>query len=90
MLGLPIERVFNKVIREDVGKYGGEKFLVMVDLATHYCQDSWIRIKTPNQIIKMVIERWVGVFGTSKKILSDNGLKFQNDDVRRITETLQI
>ena len=73
-----------------MGKYGGEKFLVMVDLATHYCQDSWIRIKTPNQIIKMVIERWVDVFGEPKKILSDNGLKFQSNEVRRITEGLQI
>ena len=50
----------------------------MVDLVTHYCQDSWIRIKTPNQIIKMVLEIWVGIFGAPKKILSDDGLKFQN------------
>ena len=73
-----------------MAKHRGEKFLVMVDLATHYYQGSWIRIKTPNQIIKMVIERWVDVFGEPKKILSDNGLKFQSDEVRRITEGLQI
>ena len=45
MLGLPKERVFNKAIGMNIGMYGGEKFLVMVDLVTHYYQDSWIKIK---------------------------------------------
>ena len=63
---------------------------MIVDLSSYYWQSSWIRIKNPNQIIKMVIERWVGVYGAPKNILSNIVLKFLNDDVRRIMETLQI
>ena len=50
-VGLPIGRVFNEAFRVDVGVLG-EKFLVMVDLATHSGQGSWIRNKTPEEIIK--------------------------------------
>ena len=68
----------------------GEKFMVMIDLATHYCRGSWIRNKIPKKIIKTIIERWIGIFGAPKKILSDNGLEFQNEEVRRMKERFGI
>ena len=69
-----------------MGELEGEKCMVMIDLFTHYCYGSWIRNKTPKEVIKTVIERWIGVFGPPKKILSDNGLEFQNDKMRRMME----
>ena len=79
VLELPMGIVFNEVVAVDVGELKGKQFLVIVDLATHYCWGSWISNKTPMEIINMFIERWLGVFGTPKMILSDNGLEFQND-----------
>ena len=35
MVGLPMGRVFNEVIALDIDELEGNKFLVMVDLATH-------------------------------------------------------
>ena len=42
VVGFPIGRVFNEEIGVNVGELEGEKFLVMINLATHYCQRSWI------------------------------------------------
>ena len=57
MVGFSIGRVFNEEIGVDVGELEEEKFMVLTDLATHYCQGSWIQNKTPKEIIKTVIEQ---------------------------------
>ena len=50
MVGMQLGKVFIEVLAMDVSELG-EKFLVMIDLATHYCQGGWIKNKTPKQII---------------------------------------
>ena len=55
-------------------------------MITHYCQGSWIRNKTPREVIKTFTESWIGVFEEHKMIFNDNGLEFQNHEMRRITE----
>ena len=42
-----IGRIFNEVIGVDVGELEGEKFLMTIDLPTHYCQGGWIQNKAP-------------------------------------------
>ena len=37
----------------------------------------------PKEIITMFVERWVGIFGAPKRLLNDNGLEFQNEEVGR-------
>ena len=54
-VGMKLGKVFNEVVAMDVGELEGEKFLVMIDLATHYCQGGWIRNKTPKEIIQVFI-----------------------------------
>ena len=62
MAGLPMGRVFNEVVAMDVGELEGEKFLVIVDQAAYYCQGGWIRNKTLCEIIRVFVERCVGIF----------------------------
>ena len=38
----------------------------------------------------MFFERWIGVFGAPAQILSDNGLEFQNEEMRRVADRFQI
>ena len=53
-MGIPMVKVFNDVVAMDMVKLKREIFLVVVDLATHYFQGSWIRNKTPMEILKRV------------------------------------
>ena len=77
---------FNEVLAMDVGEIEERKFLVMVDMATRYCQAHWIRDKKPETIIKTLVDGWFAIFGAPLKILSDNGGEFQNEKVRRMAE----
>ena len=79
-------KTFNEVLSLDVGEIEERKFLVMVDMATRYCQAHWIRDKKPETIIKTLVDGWFAIFGAPLKILSDNGGEFQNEKVRRMAE----
>ena len=70
IVGLSMGRVFNEVVVMNMGELEGEKFLVMTDLATHYCQGGWIKNKKPCEIISVFVGRWVRIFGEPLRILS--------------------
>ena len=70
-------KTFNEVVALDVGEIEERKFLVMVDMATRYCQAHWIRDKKPETIIKTLYDGWFAIFGAPVKLLSDNGENFK-------------
>ena len=90
VVSFPWSKTFNEVLALDVGEIEGRKFLVMVDMATRYCQAHWIRDKKPETIIKTLVDGWFAIFGAPLKILSDNGGEFQNEKVRRMAERWNI
>ena len=79
-------KTFNEVLALDVGELEERKFLVMVDMATRYCQAYWIRDKRPETVIKTMLDGWFAIFGAPVKIFSDNGGEFQNEKVRKMAE----
>ena len=89
VVGIQLGKVFNEVVTMDVGE-PGEKFLVMIDLAPHYCQEGWKKNKIPKEIITVVVERWVEIFGALRMVLNDNRLKFQNEEIWRMADRFQI
>ena len=38
----------------------------------------------------MFVERWVGVFGAPRRVISDSGLELQNDEMRGLADRFQI
>ena len=84
VVGFSWGKTFNEVLALDVGELEERKFLVMVDMATRYCQAFWIRDKKPETIIKSLFDGWFAIFGAPSKILSDNGGEFQNEKVRKM------
>ena len=83
-------KTFNEVVALDVGEIEENKFLVMVDMATRYCQAHWIRDKKPETIIRTLYDGWFAIFGAPSKILSDNGGEFQNEKMRMMAEKWNI
>ena len=82
VVGLPLATRFNEVVACDLGELEGRKFLLMIDVATNYAQAVWIQDKKPKHVTEQLIEKWISVFGAPGKILSDNGLEFQNEKFR--------
>ena len=90
VVGFSWSRTFNEIIAIDVGELQERKFLVIVDLATRYCQAYWIKDKKPETIIRTLSDGWFALFGAPSKMLSDNGGEFQNEKVRKLTERWNI
>ena len=86
VVSFPWGKTFNEVLAMDVGEIEDRKFLVMVDMATRYCQAHWIRDKKPETIMKTLLDGWFAIFGAPVKIFSDNGGEFQNEKVRKMAE----
>ena len=81
---------FNEMIAMDLKFWGTRYFLVMVDLATRFCTACVIIKKTPPIIVKAIFLSWIVIFGPPKKILSDNGGEFCNDEMKSLTEAFSI
>ena len=84
VVGFLWSKVFNEIVALDIGEIEDKKFLVIVDLATRYCQAYWIREKKPETVIKTISDGWFAIFGAPSKMLSDNGREFQNEKVRKM------
>ena len=74
----------------DQKSYNNVYFLVLVDLATRYCAAIVIENKLPSTVKKGIFMRWISIFGTPKKILSDNGGEFSTCEMRDICEKFNI
>src|SRR5215469_18635565 len=63
IMGMTMARNFNEFVAVDLGELEGNKFLVMVDVASNYCQAVWVKSKQPSEIVEKIIEKWISVFG---------------------------
>lgn len=86
VVGFPMASKFNEMVSLDLGEYEGKRFLVMVDMATNYVRSMWLKNKKPKEIIKKIMKNWISIFGAPEKFFSDNGLEFQNEEFKLLTE----
>ena len=88
---LPLASRFNELLGIDLKKFNNNTyFLVMVDIATRYCQAHVIHNKEPTTIIKGLFVSWITIFGAPQKIISDNGGEFCNGEVRELSDVFCI
>src|SRR5215469_2227096 len=90
VVGFSLGKNFNDVLSIDLGELQGERFILMIDHATRYCQATWIKSKQPTEIVRALLNKWIGIFGPPKELLSDNGLEFMNEDVKDLCERFGI
>ena len=61
IVGMTMARNFNELVTvdlgDDLGKLEGNGFLVMVDVASNYCQAVWMKSKQPSEIVEKIIEK---------------------------------
>ena len=49
----------NEVLTIDLGELNGDRFLVIVDWATRYCQAVWTKLKSPEEIMEILMLRGI-------------------------------
>ena len=90
VVSMPMARNFNDILSMDLKIWHDKYFLVMVDMATRYCNACVINCKIARVIIDSFMRHWVALFGTPKKILTDNGGEFNNNEFRSMGENFNI
>lgn len=54
MVGLPMVNKFNELVLMDFVEINGKKLLVMVDMATNYCQETLLKRKKKKEEISEI------------------------------------
>jgi hypothetical protein len=90
IVSLPLADKFNETIAMDLKSWGKVYFLVIIDHATRYCNAIVIQNKTSTTIIRAIFQNWISIFGCPRKILSDNGCEFNNQEFRELGEAFNI
>ena len=91
-VSFPLATEFNETVALDLKIYENNKtyFLHIIDHATRFSAATVIKSKKPEVIINDFFKHWVAVFGSPKKVLSDNGGEFANADFVDMCQNLNI
>ena len=90
VVGLSLARDFNEMVSMDLKFYHTIPWLHLIDHATRFSSACVINNKRKETIIESIFKFWIGVFGSPKAILSDNGCEFQNEAMRELGNLLNI
>ena len=90
VVSMPLASSFNESVSMDLKMWNKYTFLVIVDMATRFCTATVVNNKLPATIIKGFFVSWIAIFGAPKKILTDNGGEFNNNEMRALGESFNI
>jgi hypothetical protein len=68
----------------------GNYILYMIDVFSRFTVAKIINRKKPEQVIDTLMEKWVSVFGTPSKFITDNGGEFSNEEMQLAADKLNI
>ena len=92
VVSLPLSYDFNDTVAMDLKVYKNNEiyFMHIIDHSTRFSAGSVIRSKNKQVIVDEFFKHWVSVFGTPRRILSDNGGEFANHEFLEMCESLNI
>lgn len=90
VVGFPLATKFNETVAIDLKFYRDVYFLVLIDIATRYCQSVVVTNKKPETILSGIFKCWIRIFGPMRTIFSDNGGEFSNEILRNMAENFNI
>ena len=67
-----------------------KNLLYMIDVFSRFIMAKIIPRKKPEEVIDGVMEKWVSIFGTPTRFLTDNGGEFSNEEMQLATNKLNI
>ena len=91
VVGLPLATEFNETVAVDLHELDHNVwYLHIIDEFTRFSAGSIVRTKKASEFVKKFLESWISVHGTPKRLYSDNGGEFNNDEVRDMAENFNI
>ena len=90
IVGLPLATKFQETVAMDLKFYKGKIILHLIDHATRLSQAVCILSKQPKDVIKAIFDKWISVYGSTERFLSDNGGEFVNEEFLIMCEQFNI
>lgn len=91
VVSVPMADGFNEVVAMDLKEWGKRYILYLIDMFSRLTVAVFINRKLPQSIADKIITMWIGVgYGVPRKILTDNGGEFSNEEIRCVAENLNI
>ena len=89
-VSLPMATKFNQCIAMDLKFYEEHILLHIIDYASRFSSSSRIPSKRPEVIIKVIMHKWIAIFGSPGAIFSDNGGEFANEEFLDMAHSFNI
>ena len=90
-VGLPLATEFNETVAVDLHHLEGNVWLLhLIDLFSRYSGGAIITSKAGSVFVDSFMKRWISIFGAPRKLLSDNGGEFDNEEVHQMGENFGI
>lgn len=90
-LGLPMASSYNETVAVDLHELEpGVWYLHAVDDFPGFSAGSIVTSKKPREIVKHFIHCWISVHGPPRRLFSDNGGEFNNEEMRDMAEHFNI
>ena len=91
IVAMSMGSTFNETVAMDLKVWdNGIYFLVLVDIATRFCQAVVIRNKYAETITRELFSRWISLFGSPRQFLNDNGGEFNNSVMKTLADNFNI
>ena len=91
VVGLPKATDFNETVAVDLHQL--EKnlwYLHIIDEFTRFSMGAIMTSKRPSEFVQKFITNWISIFGSPKRLQSDNGGEFNNAEVHDMCENFNI
>ena len=89
-VAMPLANDFNKCVAMDLKIWKGKPILYMIDCFTRYTVATFIKAKTPEEVVRAFMTHWVRYFQKPSEIITDQGNEFTGSIMMEAMSKLDI
>lgn len=91
IVGFPLASEYNETVAVDLHQLENNVwYLHIIDEFTRFSAGCVVRSKHASVFVKCFLRHWISIHGPPRRLFSDNGGEFDNDEVRDMAENFSI
>lgn len=93
VVGFSMAEEFNETVAVDLHQLGPSlwyMYLHIIDVFTRFSAGAIIHSKQSSVFVDKFLQHWINIHGAIKRLFSDNGGEFSNQEVRDFCENMNI